>query len=147
MSFRTSQAYIFYCCSWYTRGCPRGVMVKALNFGIVVSEFELQLRYYVHFRGFLPLGKVWTPWSTHLWVKKYYYCPSKMMGLALKNLRRLIYYEITNKQNHDKRISAVQLTMRLQRERDRKGERRGKEREREKERDLGFKTSTNLEDE
>ena len=28
-------------------GCPRGVMVKALGFGIVVSEFE---RYYVQFR-------------------------------------------------------------------------------------------------
>ena len=28
--------------SW---GCPRGVMVKALDCGIVVSEFELQLRY------------------------------------------------------------------------------------------------------
>ena len=27
-----------------------GVMVKALEYGIVVSEFELQSRYYVHFR-------------------------------------------------------------------------------------------------
>ena len=32
------------------RGCPRGVMVKALDCGIVVREFELQSRYYVHFR-------------------------------------------------------------------------------------------------
>ena len=31
-------------------GCPRGVMVKAMDCGIVVSEFVLQLRYYVHFR-------------------------------------------------------------------------------------------------
>ena len=31
-------------------GCPRGVMVKALDCRIAVSEFELQLRYYVHFR-------------------------------------------------------------------------------------------------
>ena len=31
------------------RGCPRGVMVKAMNSGIVVSEFVLQSRYYVHF--------------------------------------------------------------------------------------------------
>ena len=30
-------------------GCPRGVMVKALDCGIVESEFELQLLYYVHF--------------------------------------------------------------------------------------------------
>ena len=32
------------------RGCPRGVMVKAMDCGIVVSEFVLQSRYYVHFR-------------------------------------------------------------------------------------------------
>ena len=31
-------------------GYPRGVMVKAIDCGIVVSEFLLQLRYYVHFR-------------------------------------------------------------------------------------------------
>ena len=31
-------------------GCPRDVMVKALDYRIVVSEFELQLCYYVHFR-------------------------------------------------------------------------------------------------
>ena len=31
--------------------CPRGVMVKAMNYGIVVSEFVLQSRYYVHFRA------------------------------------------------------------------------------------------------
>ena len=33
--------------SW---GCPRGIMIKALDCGTVVSEFELQSRYYVHFR-------------------------------------------------------------------------------------------------
>ena len=32
------------------RGCPCGVMVKALDCGIVVREFVLQSRYYVHFR-------------------------------------------------------------------------------------------------
>ena len=31
-------------------GGPRGVMVKATDCGIVVSEFELQSRSYVHFR-------------------------------------------------------------------------------------------------
>ena len=30
--------------------CPRRVMVKVVHCGIVVSEFELQSRYYVHFR-------------------------------------------------------------------------------------------------
>ena len=29
----------------------RGVMVKAMNCGIVVREFVLQSRYYVHFRA------------------------------------------------------------------------------------------------
>ena len=33
-----------------TSGCPRGVMVKPMDCGIVVSEFVLQSRYYVHFR-------------------------------------------------------------------------------------------------
>ena len=32
-------------------GYPRGVMVKAMDSGIVVSEFVLQLRYYIHFRA------------------------------------------------------------------------------------------------
>ena len=30
--------------------CPRGVMVKAMDCGIVVREFVLQSRYYVHLR-------------------------------------------------------------------------------------------------
>ena len=29
--------------------CPCGVMVKAIDCGIVVSEFELQSCYYIHF--------------------------------------------------------------------------------------------------
>ena len=49
-------------------GCPRGVMVKAMDCGIVVREFVLQSRYYVHFRA-NTLGKVWTPLSSQLWVK------------------------------------------------------------------------------
>ena len=43
-----------------TRGCPRGVMVKATDCGIVVSEFVLQLCYYVHFRA-NSLGKGMIP--------------------------------------------------------------------------------------
>ena len=31
-------------------GCPHDVTVKALDNGIVVYEFELQLLYYFHFR-------------------------------------------------------------------------------------------------
>ena len=41
-------------------GCPRGVMVKTMDCGIVVREFELQLRYYVHFRA-NTLGKGMNP--------------------------------------------------------------------------------------
>ena len=33
------------------RECPRGVMVKAMNCGVVVSGFVLQSRYYVYFRA------------------------------------------------------------------------------------------------
>ena len=41
-------------------GCPRGVMVKAMDCGIVVREFVLQSRYYVHFRA-NTLGKGMNP--------------------------------------------------------------------------------------
>ena len=44
----------------FTNGCPRGVMVKAMNCGIVVREFVLQSRYYVHFRA-NTLGKGMNP--------------------------------------------------------------------------------------
>ena len=44
----------------YYRGCPRGVMVKAMDCGIVVSEFVLQSRYYIHFRA-NTLGKGMNP--------------------------------------------------------------------------------------
>ena len=43
-----------------SKGCPRGVMVKAMNCGIVVREFVLQSRYYVHFRA-NTLGKGMNP--------------------------------------------------------------------------------------
>ena len=51
-----------------SKGCPCGVMVKAMDCEIVESEFVLQSRYYVHFRQ-IPLGKVWTPLSSQLWFK------------------------------------------------------------------------------
>ena len=43
-----------------TRGCPRGVMVKAMDYEIVVREFVPQSRYYVHFRA-NTLGKGMNP--------------------------------------------------------------------------------------
>ena len=42
------------------RGYPRGVMVKAMDCGIVVREFVLQSHYYVHFRA-NTLGKGMNP--------------------------------------------------------------------------------------
>ena len=42
------------------RGCPHGVMVKVMDCGIVVSEFELQLRCYIHFPA-NTLGKDMNP--------------------------------------------------------------------------------------
>ena len=41
-------------------GCPHGVMVKARDYRIVVSEFVLQSRYHVHFRA-NTLGKAMKP--------------------------------------------------------------------------------------
>ena len=41
-------------------GCPRGVMGKAMDCGVVVSEFEFQSRHYVHFRT-NTLGKGMNP--------------------------------------------------------------------------------------
>ena len=42
------------------RGCPHGVTVKAMDYGIVVSKFVLQLRYYIHFQA-NTLGKGMNP--------------------------------------------------------------------------------------
>ena len=39
-----------------TERCPCGVMVKVMDYGIVVSEFVLQSHYYDHFRA-NTLGK------------------------------------------------------------------------------------------
>ena len=47
-------------------GCPRGVMVKAMDCGIVVREFVLQSRYYVHFRANTP-GKGIRLFSWAVW--------------------------------------------------------------------------------
>ena len=47
-------------CKYQFRGCPSGVMVKAMDCEIVVSEFVLQSRYYVHLRA-NTLGKGMNP--------------------------------------------------------------------------------------
>ena len=75
-------------------GCPRGVMVKAMDCGIVVSEFELQLRYYVHFRA-NTLGKGINPLILH-------YFSSRRMALALNNLTKVDMP--LNKETETKRV-------------------------------------------
>ena len=67
-------------------GCPRDVTVKAMDCGIVVSEFELQFT-----NGQTPLGKIWTLLSSQVWVKLYHYCSSRKKALALNNQQRLIF--------------------------------------------------------
>ena len=46
--------------STMSRGCPRGVMVTAMDCGIVVRKFVLQSRYYADFRA-NTLGKGMNP--------------------------------------------------------------------------------------
>ena len=52
--------YILLRHNYLEQGCPRGVIVKALDCGIVVSKFKLQSCYYVHFRT-NTLGKGMNP--------------------------------------------------------------------------------------
>ena len=51
---------MLYASSYMNQGWPRGVMVKVMDGGIVVNEFELQSCYYVHFRA-NTLGKGMNP--------------------------------------------------------------------------------------
>ena len=44
------------------RGCPRGVMVKAMDYGIVVREFVFQSHYYVHVSGKYPWERYEPPY-------------------------------------------------------------------------------------
>ena len=43
--------FIFIPTTHFQGECPRGVMVKARDCGIVVRKFVLESRYYVHFRA------------------------------------------------------------------------------------------------
>ena len=52
-----------------TRRCFRGVMVKTMDCGIVVSEFVFQLRYYVHFRANILVLNLVTPKTPYLVVE------------------------------------------------------------------------------
>ena len=56
---------------------PRGKLDYVLDYYIVVGEFKLQLRYYVHFRTY-TLRKGMNPLIPQLWVKEYCYCSSSL---------------------------------------------------------------------
>ena len=77
--------------TWNQGQWPRGVMVKAMDCGIVVSEFVLQSLYNVHFRA-NALGKGMNPPypPSYGLIKLYHYCSYMRMSLALNNLQRLI---------------------------------------------------------
>ena len=47
---------------------PHGVMVNVLDYNIIVSKFEFQSGYYIHFQPNI-LGKDMNPLSFQLWVK------------------------------------------------------------------------------
>ena len=55
----------------FGKGRPRDIMVKAMNCGVVVNQFELQSRYYVHFRAnTLRKGTIYQPLrSGRIWHK------------------------------------------------------------------------------
>ena len=51
---------------------PSGLMANVLDCNILVSEFQLRLRYYVHFR-IKTTGEGMNPLNPQLWVKEYHY--------------------------------------------------------------------------
>ena len=65
-----------------------GVGVEGLNRWTTESQNESSnsTRSITFTFGKIPLGKAWTPLSSHLCVK-YYHCPAKKMDLVLNNLR------------------------------------------------------------
>ena len=52
-NFLSSQCFVYVIYSiansMFTGECPRAVIVKSMNCGVVITGFELQLRYFVHF--------------------------------------------------------------------------------------------------
>ena len=57
---RTGPVIMFAAIHYKNWRCPRGVMVKVMDCRIVVNEFVLQMRIYVHFRA-NTLGKGMNP--------------------------------------------------------------------------------------
>ena len=59
---------VFFLNAFLRRRCPRGVMVKAMNCGIVVSEFVLQSCSYVHFRANILGNGMSPPYPPSYWL-------------------------------------------------------------------------------
>ena len=71
-------------------GCPHGVMIKAMDCGIVVSEFKLQSSYYVHFRTNTLRQSYETPYPPSYGSNSTTTVFFRRMALALNNQQRLI---------------------------------------------------------
>ena len=54
-------------CSRINRGCPRGIIVKAMDCEILASSNSIRAITFTF--GQIPWGKVLTPLSYQLWVK------------------------------------------------------------------------------
>ena len=68
---------------------PRGVMVKAMDCGIVVREFVLQSRNYVHFRVKYPWERYEPPYPPSYGSNSTTTVLLGAMALALNNLKRV----------------------------------------------------------
>ena len=64
-------------------------MVKAIDCGIVVREFVLQSRYYVHFRAKYPWERYEPPYPPNYGLNSTTTVLSRRMALALNNLQRV----------------------------------------------------------
>ena len=77
------KSYSIYC-DWIFDifwGNPRCKVANVLVCVIVVNEFELQSKYYVHFR---TNTKAWTLLYFQLWVKEYHCCFSSRIGFGIE---------------------------------------------------------------
>ena len=74
--------------------CPRGYITRLQICSTRVRTPVVPL----HSLSDKPFWKVWTPLSSHLWLKYYHYCPyKKRMVLALNKPRKLICNKITHR--------------------------------------------------
>ena len=88
-------------------GAPRGVVFIVLDWDIVVSEFEPQSRYCVHFPTNI-LEEKYEPTPPHqLCIRYYNYCSSTGIALAFNNPRYAIKQRKQIKPKHIKKVKLV----------------------------------------